>query len=441
MAKNFHEVRDPVHVFVRFDTTEREVINSRPLQRLRHIQQLGMSHLVYPGATHKRFEHSLGVMELAGRVFDVITDPRNVAAEVRDVLPEEEDDVRRWRRVLRMAALCHDIGHLPFSHVAEKELLPQGWTHERLTMELLRSDEMISLWKAVGPLLDTEEIVKLAVGPVHQKGAPFTDWEAILSEIITGDAFGVDRMDYLLRDSHHAGVVYGQFGHIRLIDTLRVLRRPGGGTGEPMEPMLGIEEGGLHSVEALLLARYFMYSQVYCHPVRRVYDIHLKEFLEDWLPSGKFSTDLEAHLKMTDNEVTVALLEAARDPCKAGHDAARRIVEREHFKLLWSRNPVDRKYHHEPGAVLFGAAKRQFGSDGVRRDFYTQKGASPDFPVKCRDGRVVSSLELSDTLSKIAPVAVDYIFIAPEKRSQAEKWRDENREKILKRAKKKKGEA
>ena len=129
MPKAFHEVRDPIHTFVRFDSAERDVINSPPLQRLRHIQQLGMSHLVYPGATHKRFEHSLGVMELAARVFDVVTDRRNVPAEITGVDLGNDDQVRYWRRVLRMAALCHDIGHLPFSHSAEKELLPQGWNH------------------------------------------------------------------------------------------------------------------------------------------------------------------------------------------------------------------------------------------------------------------------------------------------------------------------
>lgn len=441
MRKSLHEVRDPIHDFVRFDSTEREVIDSRPLQRLRHIQQLGMSHLVYPGATHKRFEHSLGVMELAGRVFDVVTDGRNVLDEVESVIPDNKDELGYWRRVLRMAAVCHDIGHLPFSHVAEKELLPEGWSHERLTMELIRSDEMTSIWKSMRPPLDTEDIAKLAVGPKRYKEETFINWEAILSEIITGDAFGVDRMDYLLRDSHHAGVVYGRFGHIRLIDTLRILPRPGKDIDVPKEPMLGIEEGGLHSAEALLLARYFMYVQVYCHPVRRVYDIHLRDFLSAWLPNGKFSTDLDGHLEMTDNEVGAALSEAARDPYKPGHDPARRIIRRKHYKELWSRNPVDMKHHPEPGTALFNAAVKEFGPAAVRRDSYSQRGGAPDFPVRCKDGRVVSSLQLSDTLSKIPAVAVDYIFITPDKRRQAEEWRDKNRERILKTAKKKEGES
>lgn len=85
MASGVHEIRDPIHVFVRLDDAEREVLDSAPLQRLRHIHQLALTYLVYPGATHKRFEHSLGVMELASRVFDVVTDPANLSDEIRDL--------------------------------------------------------------------------------------------------------------------------------------------------------------------------------------------------------------------------------------------------------------------------------------------------------------------------------------------------------------------
>ena len=115
MAKKFHEIRDPIHVFVRLTSDERDVLNSRPFQRLRHIHQLALTYLVYPGATHRRFEHSLGVMELATRIFDIVTDPGNLSDNVRGLLPEVSDDHKRayWRQVLRIAALCHDVGHLP----------------------------------------------------------------------------------------------------------------------------------------------------------------------------------------------------------------------------------------------------------------------------------------------------------------------------------------
>ncbi len=275
MVKHLHEIRDPIHVFIRLTTDERKVLDSRPFQRLRQIHQLAMAYLVYPGATHRRFEHSLGVMELASRVFDVITVDENIHDKVRYILPPDQKK-GYWRSILRMAALCHDLGHLPFSHGAEKELLPEGWDHERITAEIIRSDEMEKIWREVTPPLRSEEIIKLALGAKESKKLKLelNDWETMLSEIIVGNTFGVDRMDYLLRDSLHAGVVYGKFDHYRLIDTLRILPKSEDETAST-EPTLGLDAGGLQSAEALLWARYFMYSQVYFHRVRRIYDIHL----------------------------------------------------------------------------------------------------------------------------------------------------------------------
>jgi uncharacterized protein len=256
ILKHEHEVRDPVHVFIHFDSDERKVIDSRPLQRLRHIHQLALTYLIYPGATHKRFEHSLGVMDLASRVFDIVVKDQNVSEEVRRFLPEinQDNKLMYWRSALRMAALCHDVGHLPFSHAAEDKLLPEAWNHERLTKEIILSGEMKSIWEAMTPPLRPEDIVKLALGP-RKAGLKFSRWETILSEIIVGDAFGVDRIDYLLRDSHHAGVSYGRFDHHRLLETLRILPTPA-----TREPALGVEYGGLQSAEALVIARYLIYS-------------------------------------------------------------------------------------------------------------------------------------------------------------------------------------
>ena len=211
MPKNLHEIRDPIHVFVYLTTDERNVLDSSPFQRLRNIHQLAMSYLVYPGATHTRFEHSLGVLHVATKIYDVLTLGDTIQDGIRKVLPEitQSDKITYWKRVLRMAALCHDIGHLPFSHAAESDLLPEGWNHERLTVEIIRSPDMEKIWQSITPPLRSSDIAKLAVGPKVWKESPFTDWETILSEIIIGDAFGADRIDYLLRDSHYAGVAYG----------------------------------------------------------------------------------------------------------------------------------------------------------------------------------------------------------------------------------------
>ena len=429
MNKHVHEIRDPIHVFVRVDSDERAVLDSRPFQRLRHIHQLALTYLLYPAATHKRFEHSLGVMELAGRVFDVVTNPINVRENIRKTLSEIDNpgDLLYWRRIVRMAALCHDMGHLPFSHAAEKAL-PEGWNHERLTRDIIRSPEIEEIFKKMTPPLRAEDVEKLAVGQKEGKDLTFTNWERVLSEIIVGDAFGVDRMDYLLRDSYHAGVAYGRFDHVRLIDTLRILPS---GEGESREPALGVEEGGLHSAEALLLARFYMYSQVYFHPIRRIYDIHLKDFLTADLPSGKFPTDLVSHLRMTDNEVNARILAAERDPDHPGHDAARRIVLHKHYKVLYQRHPGDVRINPDAVKEIFKAAQEKYGAEKVRLDSYKQKQALMSFPVLCKDDRVVTADQLSEVLQHLPVVAVDYVFIDPDLLNDAINWLKSNREQLI----------
>jgi HD superfamily phosphohydrolase len=440
MPKYVHEIRDPLHIFIRMDSDERKVLDSRPFQRLRYIHQLALTYLVYPGATHRRFEHSLGVMDLASRIFDVVTDPSNLRKDVSDILTDvsREDARSYWRRALRMAALCHDLGHLPFSHAAEKELLPEGWSHERITVEIIRSDEMRSIWDKMTPPLRAEDITKLAVGQKKlsefEKDVSFTTWEAILAEIITGDAFGADRMDYLLRDSHHTGVAYGRFDHYRLIDSLRILPQRTD-DGDLIEPVLGIDEGGIHSAEALLLARYFMYTQLYLHPVRRIYDIHLKDFLRSWLGADYLPTDTEGLLRLTDNEVTAEIASASRDAKHKGHESAKRIINHKHFKLLYKRNPVDASRNPDASKYVFEAACEMFDESAVRFDPYNEnrKGgrAPPSFPVLKSDDRISWSREESDVIEQIPPIWLDYVFIAPEYINDAIKWRDANLGKII----------
>lgn len=174
------EIRDPIHNFIRLNAEERKVLDSVPFQRLRHIHQLALTYLLYPGATHKRFEHSLGVMELAGRVYDVVTDPDNlIDTSVRKLVPRKDrnDDLEYgyWRRVLRMAALCHDLGHLPFSHAAEKDLLPDGWNHELLTLEIIRSEGMRDIWDEIK--INPDDVAKLAIGPENYKEKSILTWK------------------------------------------------------------------------------------------------------------------------------------------------------------------------------------------------------------------------------------------------------------------------
>ena len=401
-----HEVRDPIHTFIRMESAERAVVDSIPYQRLRYIHQLALTYLVYPGATHTRFEHCLGVMDLATRIFDVVTDDRNLE-HASDLVPPK--GVRgQWRQVLRMAALCHDLGHLPFSHAAEKELLPEGVTHEDISLRIILSREMKPLWDKLH--IRAEDVGRLAVGPEYYP-EPLTGWETLLSEIITGEAFGADRMDYLLRDAYHAGVAYGRFEHHRLIDTMRILPSQ---EEDSIVPTLGLEQGGIQSAESLLWARYLMYTQLYFHHVRRIYDIHLKQFLKAWLPGGVFGVEVEDHLGLCDTEVISAIRLASKDPSSPGHVPARRIMRREHFRAVADFNAADRLSEPEAAKRLTTLLQTKFGGEAVELDDYTQKSRGARFPVLTRDEKVEWSTRLSATLNQVPTFSVQYVFVDPQ---------------------------
>ena len=358
-------------------------------------------------------------MELASRVFDVVTAQHNIHPSVQNtVLHLTNREREYWRAVLRMAALCHDIGHLPFSHAAEKELLPDGTSHESLTTQIIQNGAMGEIWNSMTPPLIPKHIAKIAVGRKHMEDEEFSDWEILLSEIVSSDALGADRMDYLLRDSHHIGVAYGRFDHYRLVDSMRVL--PSGQLSD--EPTLGIASGGIHSCEALLLARYFMFMQVYYHPVRAAYDLHLEEFLKEWLPSGRFPVEVESMQRLNDNRVLDAVVDAAACPNAPGHVHASRIIHRNHFKMVYSPTLSDREANSEPLVAIAEACERRYGSEKVRVRSYPPSQAQTDFPVLSSDGSVESSHALSDPLRNIPVVDVKFVLIDPDVADDARQW-------------------
>jgi HD superfamily phosphohydrolase len=187
----------------------------------------------------------------------------------------------------------------------------------------------------------------------------------------------------------------------------------------------------MHASEALLLARYFMYTQVYFHSIRRAYDYHLMSFLRSWLENKMFSTNLEEHLAMTDNEVMANILYASRTPGHAGHVPARMIVNREHFRLLYQRNPEDVAVNQQAAKLIADAISGHFGQDSVHYYTKREEDRSIDYPVWTSDRRIASSLAHSDILNQMPILAVEYVFIAPEKRKEAEAWLAENRRTII----------
>ena len=296
--------RDPIHGFIHADSLERALIDSRPVQRLRSIRQLGFTSLVFPGAEHTRFSHVLGAMDLAGRVYDALAS-RNPAQ--RDNRPDSHD-----RTLVRGAALLHDIGHAPFSHSAEG-LFEDDLDHEDMTQRLLRTEELEALFERWGEGLEPSQVARLLE-------SPDTARERLLAQIISSE-LDVDKMDYLLRDSLFCGVRYGNFDLARLLDTMLPLEDP-----ETGEWGLGVAEGGVHALEALVMARYYMFTQVYFNRVGKALELHFNEWLEE--VGQRWPADPEAFLALDD----VSTLTAMRDS-ESEHALA--VVERRYFPMVF----------------------------------------------------------------------------------------------------------
>jgi HD superfamily phosphohydrolase len=239
------EIRDPVHGFIFRDSHERDIIDTKVFQHLRSLHQLALAHLVYPGATHTRFDHSLGAFHVAGGLADALVQSRSD------------------RRLVRLAVLLHDIGHGPFGHAGEpilkKHSSPtvfegkqESKIHELISAKIILENEELAHFLSTK---DREHIVGLLAG---------TFGDTYLHEIVSGP-IDADKQDYLLRDSHFTGVKYGIYDQERLKNTLHVHE-----DGE--ERMLAISIDGLHTLEQFVLAKYYMTTQVYRHRIRLITD-------------------------------------------------------------------------------------------------------------------------------------------------------------------------
>lgn len=312
------------------------------------------------------------------------------------------------------------MGHLPFSHAAEKELLPHGWNHERLTVEILRHSEIAEELRKAKPPVDPEDVIDAAWD--YRKRVEFdpsfsmSPWKILLNEILTGNTFGADRIDYLLRDSRHAGVAYGRFDPDRLIGGLRIVIDP-----EIDEIALGLDIGGIHAAEALLLARYFMYTQVYLHDVRRAYDSHLKDFLKQWLPGSRFTEDWRDLLKVTDNEILAALLISAADAANPLNGLAARLMNRQHYRTVYELVSAHKRRCPTILEDVFTFAQQEFGPDGVRSDYYSPKSEPNDFLVLTEDGSVESSMQVSGVIANVPVTEIGFIFVDPAIKSDAKR--------------------
>jgi len=284
---NLKIIKDPVHGYVEVEEFALALLDSPALQRLRYIKQLGFSYLVYPGANHTRFEHSLGTMFLA----DVVCR--------RFGLSESE------RTLVVAAALLHDIGHGPFSHASEplmEEFLHR--THDDI--EIIVEDKVGSQLRSLD--IDPDELCAIVKGK-HP-----------LSEIIHGD-LDVDRMDYLLRDAYYTGAPYGSVDAQRLIRHL--IQTPEGTV---------LDENGVNAAESLLIARTLMRPSVYYHHVSRIGETMFQLAVLEHL-RGAPVAEAQKILSMDDPGCMHAL-QNSKNP--VARDLAARLYERRLYKRALS---------------------------------------------------------------------------------------------------------
>jgi len=407
------EIRCPIHGFITLNDWERTVISEPAFQRLRRIRQLAWTDYVYPGAMHTRFEHSLGVMHVASLLYDAICEK---SAEIlKSDLSYNQDGLGRDRQLVRFAALLHDVGHAPFSHASE-ELFPKRpegkrYKHEDYSVSIIKSELKSAIEDH--PLnanygFHAEDVSALIEGSAKAKQPIF--WR----DLIDGQ-MDADRMDYLLRDGHHAGVEYGRFDLKRIVTTVRAISSRDGHS-----PQLGVSEGGWHAAEGLVIARYFMFTQVYFHKTRVAYDVHLREALREMLPGNQFPVptgqELSSYLEWDDWKVLGLLKDG-----KGGTGGAR-LQNRNHYRLIHKTPEVPAQTDLEFLDVVKAALKGMIAAEeSASKSWY--KIGSTDIPVvKDHIPNVVKPLSThSSVVRGLKANSQVFLYAIPEERDAADK--------------------
>lgn len=274
---------DPIHGQINLDQLTLELIDTQRMQRLRRIKQLGLSYLVYPGANHTRFEHSLGVMHLAEKV----------VSNIESLDPNQKKEIK-------VAALLHDVGHGPLSHLTE-EIVEEYTTkkHEDIK-DILKEDEISKILEKYS--LSLENIAD------HIKG------KTSIGQILSSEV-DVDRMDYLVRDAHYTGVNYGNIDFDGLINHLQF-------QGEKL--VLGV--GGLKAAESLLISRFWMNISVYSHHITRIAETMGKSAIECMIERNELDP---LELRNMDD---VDLIASMRKSTSYARELVKRLDERKLYK-------------------------------------------------------------------------------------------------------------
>ena len=272
----FEVIRDPLWDNIRLEPAAVSAIDTAAFQRLRYVRQLGHAFLVYPGATHSRFEHALGTYHLARRALSTLEE----RGELRGV--SEVDQL-----AVRLAALLHDIGHYPFSHALEEAGFP---SHEAIGARRLCEGALGEVLNALGG----PTLIATISGMIQGTGT------SPLAGLVSG-SLDLDKIDYLSRDARMCGVPYGTVDVDRLLASLVLVTAPEG------TRTIGVQEKGTSALESLLFAKYQMYRNVYWHHAVRSATCMFKRAVRAMVDAG--AIDIASVADATDGSLSVRLLE------------------------------------------------------------------------------------------------------------------------------------
>jgi HD superfamily phosphohydrolase len=328
-------LRDAVWGDITLGPREIALIDTPAFQRLRRVKQLGTTDLVFPGARHSRFEHSLGVFHLAGLALE------RLRGEVKF---DDADE-----RAFRAAALLHDVGHYPFSHAVEELEVDQIRRHTDIARDLITTElrEILETQWDVNPVL----VAALVAGP--QQGDPqLSDAQTLLRSLLDS-SLDVDKLDYLVRDAHGANVPYGVVDVQRLIGALAVRRTDEG----PAE--LAVETKGVSALQSLVFAKHLMFATVYWHHACRAAVVMLLRALQEALRAEYLAPQT---VERCDDEELLARLRAEDAP-----DLVRTLAQRLRDRRLYKRAAevgIDEPAFDRLELLWFRPAQRSVLEDG-----------------------------------------------------------------------------
>jgi uncharacterized protein len=332
-------IRDPIHNLIKFQAGHEDdhvlwrLVQSAPVQRLRRIKQLGFSDFVYPGATHTRFSHVVGAMQMARRMISVLERNRQ--------LNVDSAEHKIMRRATLCAALLHDVGHGPYSHVFEEVSRSVGVKihHEEFTRRIIASEAIRRILEESDPGL-TEKVLSF-FSQESGSSAYFT---------IVSSQMDADRLDFLARDRYFTGVRFADIDLEWLFDTLTVQKIPVEVGSDAEEFTFIVKDKGLSTAENFLSAYSQMYSKVYFHKTTRAVQFLFSEYLAeaygtskalaampDFDPLKRYfskapSPDIDSFLELDDSSVTQSIAWARVNASGRLLHLAKRIASRDLFK-------------------------------------------------------------------------------------------------------------